>query len=65
MFFFSGLKQKNVSDNFLFGLFDGEKFVYEESGSEYLDTIKMLWRYGLQLYFMKEDVGSMLEKFGK
>lgn len=65
-YFCLGLKQKtDESDSQLFALFDGEQFVFEESDYKYLDMVKLFWRYGLQLYFLKGDVKTMLDRFSK
>ncbi|NXP08603.1 PCYOX oxidase, partial [Thinocorus orbignyianus] len=47
----------------LAGVYDGEEFVFQESGWYLLDLLKLLWRYGLnplRMYMWVEDV---LDKF--
>lgn len=45
-----GLKRKRLAEESWngrgLGIWDGNSFLFEESGNSYWDTVKILWRYG-------------------
>lgn len=45
------------------GLWNGSKFVFEESSWETITYIKMLWRYGFGSFKLKNYIEDMLTKF--
>ena len=45
-----GLERKRMTEDRKkmrgLGIWDGKQFLFEESGNDYWDTVKVLWRYG-------------------
>ena len=47
------------------GLYNGEKFVFEESYWSIITSLKMLWRYGFDVFRFKSYINTMLKDFDK
>ena len=45
------------------GLYDGRKFVFEESNWSIVSTIRMLYRYGWDLVRLERYIQAMLKEF--
>ncbi|KAE8747686.1 hypothetical protein FOCC_FOCC005665 [Frankliniella occidentalis] len=58
-----GLKVRETSTGSRMGLWDGGKFVFEESSWEPITYLKMLWRYGYGIFKLKSYIDDMLTKF--
>lgn len=58
-----GLKPRESAKGSLMGLWDGSKFVFEESSWEAITFIKLLWRYGYGTFKLKSYIDDMLSKF--
>ena len=46
-----------------FGIFNGERFIYLETGPSIIDYLKLLWRYGFQPIKINWLVSDMLNQF--
>ncbi|KAG8232243.1 hypothetical protein J437_LFUL011796, partial [Ladona fulva] len=58
------LHKKEVGNSsHVFGLYDGNGIVFEESPHYIVTMIKMLWRYGLNPLTLSKKVEKMLSKF--
>ncbi|KAJ7533419.1 hypothetical protein O6H91_13G048000 [Diphasiastrum complanatum] len=68
-----GLKRVTESDSSAFGFWDGEKFVFRtlqpgcsvfsKKITDLLNTLAVVWRYGLSLFQMRSHVQRLLERF--
>ncbi|KAG0184841.1 hypothetical protein DFQ28_010354 [Apophysomyces sp. BC1034] len=61
-----GLKRVRMVDSFLkrgLGVWDGQQFLFEESGWGWWDTVKALWRYGLAPVRFKRLLQATLTNF--
>ena len=59
---YTGLKpKKGISGKF--GFYDGSEFVYSQGNWDILNTISLLWRYGISLMKLDGLIGEMLNKF--
>ncbi|KAI8140013.1 Prenylcysteine lyase-domain-containing protein [Fennellomyces sp. T-0311] len=47
------------------GIWDGKQFLFEESGNEYWDTIKALWRYGYSPVRFRKHLSAIINRFGR
>ncbi|KAI9484518.1 Prenylcysteine lyase-domain-containing protein [Zychaea mexicana] len=47
------------------GIWDGEQFLFEESGNDYWDSIKILWRYGYSPVKFKNHLKAIIERFSE
>lgn len=45
------------------GLWDGSKFLFEESTWHPMTVLKMLWRYGYGIFKLNSYIDDMLTKF--
>lgn len=52
-------------DKEILALWDGEEFVWKSSTNKYISIAKMLWRYGLSPYHLKNEVDAWVENFMK
>lgn len=57
-----GLVKRKPVDN-IFGIWDGEHFVFKKVESSTLTAAKMVARYGTDLYTLRTSVHKLLEKF--
>nr|CAD7201263.1 unnamed protein product [Timema douglasi] len=57
-----GLK-KRINDNFRYGIYDGEEFVFTESQWEIMNYIKLVWRYGLGPLKLQNYIDDILTRF--
>nr|CAD7586280.1 unnamed protein product [Timema genevievae] len=57
-----GLK-KRINDNFRYGMYDGEEFVFTESQWEIMNYIKLVWRYGLGPLKLQNYIDDILTRF--
>lgn len=61
----------DTSDDFLsdeedsLGIWDGNSFVFQESGKGYWDLAKLFWKYGLAPYRARTHVSTTISKFLK
>lgn len=59
----------DTSDDFLsdeedsLGIWDGNSFVFQESGKGYWDLAKLFWKYGLAPYRARTHVSTTISKF--
>ncbi|XP_015923448.1 prenylcysteine oxidase 1 [Parasteatoda tepidariorum] len=60
-----GLGIKKPESSIKFGVYDGEKFVIEESDWYIISVIKFLWRYGFSTIKLWKDVKWMLDEFSR
>lgn len=58
-----GLKPRENAEGSLMGLWDGSKFVFEESSWHPMTVLKMLWRYGYGVLKLNSYIDDMLAKF--
>jgi hypothetical protein len=52
-----------VTHSGTFGLWNGDSFVYKEVNKGYLSSLKLMLRYGYDLYAMRGVVQSAIKKF--
>ncbi|CAO3619837.1 unnamed protein product [Cunninghamella blakesleeana] len=57
------LDLKKHTDETKLGIWDGDSFIFEESGNQYWDMLKILWRYGRSPLKFNSHKNSILEKF--
>ncbi|GFT91822.1 prenylcysteine oxidase 1 [Nephila pilipes] len=57
-----GLRMKKPQGG-KFGIYDGDKFVFQESDWYFITIADFFWRYGLSVFELRKDVKSMLEDF--
>ncbi|ORZ16214.1 Prenylcysteine lyase-domain-containing protein [Absidia repens] len=58
-----GLPLKHLTAETKLGIWNGESFLFEETGNQYWDTAKMLWRYGTAPLRFPNHLRSILDKF--
>jgi prenylcysteine oxidase/farnesylcysteine lyase len=62
----AGLKKlSSKDDGERMGLYDGREFVYEDSRWPFVSTVKLLWRYGYDLWRLKTHISDMLRDFSR
>ncbi|XP_043939066.1 prenylcysteine oxidase-like [Protopterus annectens] len=59
-----GLKERQVNIGRV-GIYNGEKFTFEESSSFLINVLKLQWRYGFNLIRLKIWLNGILEKFSR
>lgn len=47
------------------GIYDGQKFVFEESDWYLITILKMIWQYQLSVFYLFRDIKSMLDDFSR
>ncbi len=61
---FLGFSKKGELDPSVpFGIFDGKRFLLRTGVFSIINSIKILWRYGLDLFRLKRSVSSLLDNF--
>jgi prenylcysteine oxidase/farnesylcysteine lyase len=58
-----GLRLKRLTAETKLGIWNGESFLFEETGNQYWDSAKMIWRYGLAPLRFPPHLQSVLDKF--
>ncbi|KAI9249711.1 Prenylcysteine lyase-domain-containing protein [Phascolomyces articulosus] len=63
-----GLERKrmvgeNHQNNKGLGIWNGKEFIFEESGNDYWDAAKILWRYGYSAIKFKNHLTSIIDRF--
>lgn len=58
-----GLRLKRLTAETKLGIWNGESFLFEETGNQYWDSAKMIWRYGLAPLRFPSHLQSVLDKF--
>ncbi|CAO3587125.1 unnamed protein product [Absidia cylindrospora] len=58
-----GLPLKHLTEETKLGIWNGESFLFEETGNQYWDAAKMLWRYGMAPLRFPNHLRSILDKF--
>ncbi|XP_022112104.1 prenylcysteine oxidase-like isoform X3 [Acanthaster planci] len=59
-----GLK-KRASHKRPSGFYNGEKFVFTQSRWTIITILRLLWRYGLDCYYIYNHVNSVLSAFSR
>ncbi|XP_049788726.1 prenylcysteine oxidase 1-like [Schistocerca nitens] len=58
-----GLGRRKTHES-TFGLYDGNKFLFREANTwNFINTLKILWRYGINVITLQDYVSDMLGKF--
>ncbi|GFY61586.1 prenylcysteine oxidase 1 [Trichonephila inaurata madagascariensis] len=57
-----GLRMKQLKGS-KFGIFNGEKIIFQESDWYFVTIADFFWRYGFSVFELWKDVKSMLEEF--
>lgn len=57
-----GLRMKKSQGN-KFGIYDGDKIVFQESDWHFITLADLFWRYGFSVFELWKDIKSMLEDF--
>lgn len=61
-----GLKRCSAASSDTFGITDGNRVLFSSSGAGYwLTMMKLLWRYGYDVYRLHGLVGNLLDKFSR
>lgn len=60
-----GLKRRKSDKSSLMGIFDGERFVFEESDWEVVTLFRIAHRYGMDVLRMQAIINSMLRHFSQ
>ncbi|XP_047473779.1 prenylcysteine oxidase-like [Penaeus chinensis] len=60
-----GLPKKEHCSDSLFGLFNGEKYVFRESSWSLMNIAKLMWRYGTDLIRLRSELKEILRKFSR
>ncbi|XP_034947431.1 prenylcysteine oxidase-like [Chelonus insularis] len=62
---FLDLEKKTVDDSSKMGIWNGDKFVFEQSSSEMMTLFKLIYRYGFQPFWLYRLIDSIVDDFGK
>ncbi|XP_011154747.2 prenylcysteine oxidase 1 isoform X1 [Harpegnathos saltator] len=61
-----GLEHNDSSDTkHLFGIWNGDKFVFKESSYSAITLLRILYRYSFQVFKLKRDTNDMVDNFAK
>ncbi|XP_030849647.1 LOW QUALITY PROTEIN: prenylcysteine oxidase 1 [Strongylocentrotus purpuratus] len=59
-----GLKERSAEGtDRTMGIYDGEEFVFQSSQYSIITLLKLLWRYGLDVFRMRWTISNLLKKF--
>ncbi|CAL1283519.1 unnamed protein product [Larinioides sclopetarius] len=59
------LRKKTYANGNKFGIFDGEKFVFQESDWTFITIADYIWRYGFSFFELWKEVKSAVEDFSR
>lgn len=49
----------------MFGLYNGKEYVFKESEWHIVTVLKMVWRYGTDVYRLKSLISGMIDKLSR
>ncbi|KAG2217085.1 hypothetical protein INT45_004074, partial [Circinella minor] len=58
-------KKENNKNKKGLGIWDGKDFLFEETGNDYWDTAKILWRYGYSAIKFKNHLKAIIDRFSE
>ncbi|KAK0176236.1 hypothetical protein PV328_000390 [Microctonus aethiopoides] len=60
-----GLEERNMFANERFGIWSGNEFLFEDSSYEVVTLAKLVYRYGLQPFYLDRFVNALITDFHK